>query len=1112
MLRHEFSRLVIVTRGEPAMRVIHAVRELNHGRADPVQLVALHTAAERDATFVRQADEAVCLTDHEGLERALRASRADAAWVGWGPVAERPEFADLCERLGIIFAGPDPAVMRQLGDETAAALLAEQVGIAVASSRAVLEEAGTGARHLEVPIIADCHGAVWPLGVCDCSCSAGEQRMLEESSSPRLTADHERYVMDAAQRLMLRAGYCGAGTVEFMYEPAARRAALMTVKARLGCWHAVTEAVTGIDLVKLQLHVAAGGSLEGEPPAAVGHAIEARLCAESRTRGPVATSKQLVHLRLPTGPGLRVDIAVTEGDQIPVELDATIGRLTAWGSDRDEALARLRRALVDTVAILDDGTTNQGLLLQLLDHPELRAGEVDSGWLHRLEVSPDAVPVRHGDLALVAAAIELADRDAADDRARFYALARRGRPQATGALSRTYELRHRGQSYRLGVAQIAPDRYRVTVDGRSLELDARRLGPHERRLELLGRSHRTLTSTQGDDLLIEVDAVPHRVSRDDGGLIRAPGSALVVSIPLSPGDVVQAGDVVAVVEAMKMESSLTAPARGRVKQVLVGENVHVAAQTPLLALEAIEQTAQAPPGARLSFTSLIKAGQAATDRCRENLRQMEWLVLGYDIGEGEVQRTIGDLHGQCADLLACDPALIPGEHRLLGMFADLRAVSRPQREDGEAAAQLLQSPREHLHAWLRSLDAEAEGLPPSFTAALSRALAHYGIDGLERTPALEDACYRLFLSMQRAETARTAIVAILDRRLEDADELVGHVDDGEFRDVLDRLAITLEGRDAVVADLAREVRFRYFDEPVIEQARERVYAEVERQVAAVASEPGRADVDELLEEIVDCPRPLAPRLTVAIGSSVPAARRLLIEAMTRRYYRTRSLGGFEHRQLDGYDVALASYALEGVRRELTTAYVELEDVGAIASAFAHHAAALASGRPAVLDLYAQHHGEAPAREETARRLGAALAGVRTPPAFERIVIAVAEPRRGRGMSAIDLFTFRPGPGGLVEDETLRGLHPMMGHRLRLWRLREFDLERLASTRTSTCSEGSRVPTPRMSDCSRWQRSATSPPSATKGATSLHCQSSNASSCRSWRQSAPSKLRGPCTGD
>ena len=139
--------------------------------------------------------------------------------------------------------------------------------------------------------------------------------------------------------------------------------------------------------------------------------------------------------------------------------------------------ARLRRALADTVAIVDGGTTNQGFLLQLLDHPAIRGGEVDTGWLDRLHVSGATLPVRHGDLALlVQAAIELADRDTADDRARFYAFARRGRPQAAGALSRTYELRHRGQSYRLPSRRSPRTATESQLDGQSVEVSARRLG------------------------------------------------------------------------------------------------------------------------------------------------------------------------------------------------------------------------------------------------------------------------------------------------------------------------------------------------------------------------------------------------------------------------------------------------------------------------------------------------------------------------------------------------------------------------------------------------------------------------------------------------------------
>jgi acetyl/propionyl-CoA carboxylase alpha subunit/acetyl-CoA carboxylase carboxyltransferase component len=1021
MLPREFSRLAIVGRGEPAIRIMHAVRELGMERADPLRVIALHAEADRDAWFVRYADEAACL-EPGALERTLRAARTDAAWFGPELGSDDAELAELCERLGIVFVGPDPAAMGRLRDLAA-------------------PEPDAGGSRLAVPIIADGYGVVWSLGVCDNSVRKRGQTMLAESSCAALTPGQATEIMDLARRMAQDADYRGAGTLEFMSDPGLHRFSLV----RASTWPelAVAEVVTGLDPVKLQLHVATGGRLEGRPPASAGHAVEAHLRAGDATLGFAPTPGRLVHLRLPTGPGLRVDAGAIEGDDIRAELDPLICKLIAWGRDRDEAVARLHLALTDTLAALDSGTTNQGLLLELLERPEARGGGIEAGWLDRLQKTGGKLAARHGHLALIQAAIALADRDAADDRARFYAFARRGRPEAAGALSHSYELHHRGHAYRLTAALIAPDRYRVTLDGEVVEVSARRLGPHERRLEALGRAYRTSVSRQGDSLIVDVDGVPHRLTRDDAGVVYAPGPALVVAIPVSRGDIVEAGDVVAVVEAMKMESSLTAPFRGRVKQVLAGENVHVDARSPLLVLEAIEPSARRPSGERLSFAPLLTPADPPPDPCRENLRRMEWLVLGYDIGPAEVDRTIADLHGQCSDLLACDPALIPGEHRLLEMFADLRALSRPDRAEPGPESEFLHSPQEHLHAWLRSLDAEAEGLPPWFIAALGRALGHYGIASLERTPGLEEACYRLFLSHQRAEIARTAIVAILDRRLEDADELVGHVGE-DFRGVLDRLASALEGRDPVVADLAREVRFRYFDQPLIAAARERVYARMEQNIAALTSRSDRPDAGQLLTEIADCPRPLAARLTVGMGSAAPAARRLLLEAMTRRYYRTRSLGKFEHLSLDGHDVALASYAFDGVERQLAAAYVELDDVTAIAQAVARHAATLSGDRLAVLDLYVQHRGHAPSRRETAARLRTALADVPTPPALHRIVVAVAEPRRGRGMSAIDMFTFRPGPSGLVEDEVLRGLHPMMGDRLRLWRLREFGLERLAS--------------------------------------------------------------------
>src|SRR6266545_1185137 len=265
------------------MRVIHAVRELNEQRAEPIRVIALYTEPERDAMFVRHADEAVALDgsylDQDALERALLEARADAAWVGWGFVAERPEFAELCERLGIVFVGPGAEVMRLLGDKIAAKRMAEEAGVPVAAwsggpvetvedalrhaarigfplmikataggggrgirrvdepdalpaafasaqaealqafgdGTVLLEKLITPARHIEVQVIADGHGAAWAAGLRDCSYQRRNQKVIEESASPALTADQERDVMQAARRLALRAGYRNAGTVEFLY-------------------------------------------------------------------------------------------------------------------------------------------------------------------------------------------------------------------------------------------------------------------------------------------------------------------------------------------------------------------------------------------------------------------------------------------------------------------------------------------------------------------------------------------------------------------------------------------------------------------------------------------------------------------------------------------------------------------------------------------------------------------------------------------------------------------------------------------------------------------------------------------------------------------------------
>ena len=696
------------------MRVINAVRELRIERGEALCTIAMHTEAERTAMFVREADESVCIDtgraegmgspylDLAALERALVDSGAEAAWVGWGFVAERPEFAELCDRLGIVFVGPSAAVMRRLGDKIGSKLLAEQADVPVAGWSggpvATLEEARihattigyplmvkataggggrgirrvddesqlaeafesarseggkafgdptvfmervvTGARHVEVQLIADTHGTVWAVGVRDCSMQRRNQKVIEESHCIALTPEQDVELRAAAVRLASVAGYHNAGTVEFLYQPSERHFAFLEVNTRLQVEHPVTELTTGLDLVKLQLHVAAGGRLEGDPPPSTGYAIEARLNAEDPQRAFAPAPGTIETLQLPTGPGVRVDTGVAEGDVIPPEYDSMIAKVIAHGRDREEALGRLHRALSQTTVVVRGGTTNKSFLLDLLGRPEVRAGSIDTSWLDRLTAADEHLSARHVDVALVAAALDAGDLIAALDRASFLGWASRGRPRADVDIGRRIELRHSGQTYEIGLRQMSPSRHEVELDGVVAVVDVERLGRNRVLLTIAGQRYVVVSSSQGTDHLVEVDGAFHRFSRDDAGIVRAPATALVVGVDVAPDDVVAVGDRLGVVEAMKMEIAVPAPVAGRVRDVFVARNVQVDAGAPLFRIEPLEPTADAAPaGARIELTALRH--DPGADSPRDRLATISAFILGFDVDAATVEASRG---------------------------------------------------------------------------------------------------------------------------------------------------------------------------------------------------------------------------------------------------------------------------------------------------------------------------------------------------------------------------------------------------------------------------------------------------------------------------------------
>jgi acetyl/propionyl-CoA carboxylase alpha subunit/acetyl-CoA carboxylase carboxyltransferase component len=1117
-----FERIAIVNRGEPAMRAIHAVREWAYERGTPARTIALHTHAERSAMFAREADETVRIgpapgepvwpstpyLDHDELARALTVARADAAWVGWGFVAEHADFADRCAALGVTFVGPSGDVMRRLGDKVGAKLLAEKAGVPVApwsdgavadvaaarehaarigyplmikaaaggggrGIRLVSEEAElpaaferasaeaarsfgdptvfmervvTGARHIEVQIVADQHGGVWPLGVRDCSVQRRNQKVLEESASTALDAAQEDDLKHAATELARLAGYTGAGTVEFLYQPEERRFAFLEVNTRLQVEHPVTEATTGVDLVKLQLDVAAGAKLAGDPPPADGHAIEVRLNAEDPERGFSPAPGTIERLRLPTGPGLRVDTGVAEGDVVPPEYDSMIAKVIAWGRDRTEATARLARALEQTSVLLRGGTTNRAFLLDLVRHPDVVAGTVDTTWLDRLTNGGGWRYGSRADVALVAAAVGAYDGAAAHERTRFLASAARGRPQAATDETRTVDLRLGGSAVRLGVSCTGPARYLVVVDGHRIDVAVERLGPHERRLTIGDATYRALTIEQGADLLVEVAGIPHRISQDDAGTIRAPGPSVVVAVTVAVGDEVAAGAPVAVLESMKMETVLAAPFAGRVVEVHTTGNVQLDAGAPVVRLEPADRDdGAAPPDERaVSFEALAVArssddplhrAQVAADAARR-------LVLGYDTPAGDLDRVTAALAAAPIEPDRSDPTLVRAELAVLRIFADIASLSRNRRigdaEDGEEQ----HSAREYLHAYLRTLDVEAEGLPPSFQAKLTRALAHHGVAELTRTPALEEALFRLHLAQQRATAHVPLVLALLERQLRAPAPAEGALGD-EVRETLDRLILATQVRFPAVADLARRVRYASFDEPRLRREREAVEDAVREHLHHLTVDPGRPDRDQRMAALVAATQPLLRLLVdpVVLSGGLPT----LLEVLTRRYYRTRRLTDLRCIDADGLAAVVAE--VEDARGRGRVVAVggpvgdAAERLGEALATAGHLSAELPAdaGAGAVADLYLLWPEAPDDLEAVAIRLSRELdAATSLPAALRRVTLTVIA-------EGVQHLTFRRTPRGFVERRHLRGIHPLIAGRLELWRLSRFALIRLPSS-------------------------------------------------------------------
>jgi acetyl-CoA carboxylase biotin carboxylase subunit len=438
-----FKRVLVANRGEIAVRVIRALRELG------VEAVAVYSTADRDALHVQLADRAVCIGPPSAAESylniasvvaAAETTGCEAVHPGYGFLAERPAFVRACTENDLVFIGPDAEVMARMGDkvEAKAAMraagvplvpgaenattleqaraLAPEIGFpillkaaaggggrgmrlvsspdeldsafatAAAEAEAAfgdgslyVEQALVPARHVEVQVLADGQGGVLTLGERECSIQRRHQKLIEESPSPALTPELRETMEEAAERACLATGYTNAGTLEFLLGPGGAFY-FIELNARLQVEHPVSELVTGIDIVHEQLRIAAGEPLRvtGRAPRA-GHAIEMRINAEDPAQGFAPSPGLIERLRIPGGPGVRLDTHVEAGTTIPPYYDSLIAKLIVWDLDRPSAIARGLRALGELE--VEGIATTRDFARSVLQSDAFTSGEYTTSYL-----------------------------------------------------------------------------------------------------------------------------------------------------------------------------------------------------------------------------------------------------------------------------------------------------------------------------------------------------------------------------------------------------------------------------------------------------------------------------------------------------------------------------------------------------------------------------------------------------------------------------------------------------------------------------------------------------------------------------------------------------------
>jgi acetyl-CoA carboxylase carboxyltransferase component/biotin carboxyl carrier protein len=656
---------------------------------------------------------------------------------------------------------------------------------------------------------------------------------------------------------------------------------------------------------------------------------------------------------------------------------------------------------------------------------------------------------QYGDVALLEAAIEAYNAEQHVEQAEFYASAARGRPRIRQRVNLPIDFQYLGEHYSFKVSRPGPHHYRVIIDEQAIEVYIEQPEILKRYITCGGQRYRVFTFIDGPHYLVDVEGVKHQMIHKEGGIVRAPAPAVVISIVVAPGDYVEVGKQLAVVESMKMEMAITAPFAGQVTRLFVARNVQVDKEAPLLQIESLTWDEKPVASQRVQFSDTLATTALSKgtpqERCRRLFEALRCQVLGYDIDQSDSRQLLKEQLAVYNLIAPDDQELLRDENEILSIFTDICSLFRRELDPVEAEMQggQVHSTEQDLLTYLRSRDTRVEQLPHLFLAHLQRALVHYGIGSLDPSPALDESLLLIYKSHQRVDQQLATIIAILERRLEHADTCVSSVTE-ETRSLLDRLLPATQGRYQAVNDLAREVLFRTFDEPLFEQARKTVYEEMLAHLAYLDAYPIAANRDELIRILVACPQPLQNLLSSRFSEADEEMRQLILEVLTRRYYRIRHLENFECSTIEGQTFAYAAYDYQSTHIMCVTTFARYDDFDVAVTNMTHIVRRFPAGYDIVVDFYLWRSEPLGEVESIAQSIQNILNQTNFARRLRRIVVAVSAPGKGLGIASTQHFTYRPGVDSYLEEQLYRGLHPMMGKRLHIWRLANFEIKRLPS--------------------------------------------------------------------